>query len=69
MQDRRLEINRAIERRVHALDGHKSLYSDSYYSRDEFDALYGGPAYAALKATYDPDGRFPHLYDKAVRHA
>ncbi|MFW5469692.1 FAD-binding oxidoreductase [Knoellia sp. CPCC 206435] len=61
--------NRAIERRVHELGGHKSLYSDSSYSRDEFDALYGGDAYAALKSTHDPDGRFPHLYDKAVRHA
>ncbi|WP_084108904.1 FAD-binding oxidoreductase [Knoellia aerolata] len=61
--------NRAIERRVDEVGGHKSLYSDSYYSRSDFDALYGGDAYAVLKATYDPDGRFPHLYDKAVRHA
>ena len=35
----------------------------------EFDALYGGDGYAALKASHDPHGRFPHLYDKAVRHA
>ena len=28
-----------------------------------------GEAYAVLKATHDPHGRFPHLYDKAVRHA
>ena len=61
--------NRVIERRVDELDGHKSLYSDSFYSREQFDALYGGEAYAVLKARYDPHGRFPHLYDKAVRHA
>ncbi|MEO7269912.1 MAG: FAD-binding oxidoreductase [Knoellia sp.] len=61
--------NKAIERRVGELDGHKSLYSDSYYSREDFDALYGGDGYAALKDFYDPLGRFPHLYDKAVRHA
>ncbi|MFW5473996.1 FAD-binding oxidoreductase [Knoellia sp. CPCC 206450] len=61
--------NRAIERKVDALDGHKSLYSESFYSREEFDALYGGDAYAVLKAKHDPSGRFPHLYDKAVRHA
>ncbi|WP_404382960.1 FAD-binding oxidoreductase [Knoellia locipacati] len=61
--------NRAIERRVGELDGHKSLYSESFYSREDFDALYGGDAYAVLKATHDPHGRFPHLYDKAVRHA
>ena len=29
-------------RRSRELDGHKSLYSDAFYSRDEFDELYGG---------------------------
>ncbi len=61
--------NKAIERRVGELDGHKSLYSDSFYSREDFDALYGADGYAGLKDFYDPLGRFPHLYDKAVRHA
>lgn len=61
--------NRAVERKVDDLDGHKSLYSESFYTREEFDALYGGDAYAVLKAKHDPSGRFPHLYDKAVRHA
>jgi len=27
---------------------------------------YGGPAYAALKAKYDPQGAFPQLYEKCV---
>ena len=34
--------NRLIEAKVSALDGHKSLYSDSFYTREEFDELYGG---------------------------
>ena len=34
--------NRLIEHEVSELDGHKSLYSDAYYTREEFDALYGG---------------------------
>ncbi|PRY56684.1 FAD/FMN-containing dehydrogenase [Knoellia remsis] len=63
------ETNRAIERAVSDLDGHKSLYSESFYERHEFDRLYGGERYAVLKQTYDPDFRFPHLYDKAVRGA
>ncbi len=58
--------NRAIEAAVHVLGGHKSLYSDSFYDRDTFDRLYAGPDLAAVKARYDPDGRFPTLYDKAV---
>lgn len=61
------ETNRLIERRVTELDGHKSLYSDSYYSRQEFDELYGGDSYRAVKKRYDPDSRLLDLYAKAVQ--
>jgi FAD/FMN-containing dehydrogenase len=59
--------NRLIEREVGALEGHKSLYSDSYYSPQEFDELYGGVAYRAVKRRYDPDSRLLDLYAKAVQ--
>ena len=59
--------NKLIERKVSDLDGHKSLYSDSYYTPDEFDALYGGEAYKTVKKTYDPDSRLLDLYAKAVQ--
>ena len=59
--------NKMIERKVSELDGHKSLYSDAYYSEEEFDALYGGEIYRTVKKTYDPDSRFLDLYAKAVR--
>jgi FAD/FMN-containing dehydrogenase len=59
--------NRLIERRISELDGHKSLYSDAYYSREEFDELYGGETYKTLKKAYDPDTRFLDLYEKAVQ--
>ena len=36
-------------------------------SREEFWPLYGGAAYAALKKTYDPDGRLLDLYAKCVQ--
>lgn len=61
--------NRRIEHEVTALGGHKSLYSESFYDPDEFGALYGGAHYAELKARWDPDGRLPDLYAKAVRGA
>ena len=61
------ETNRLIETKVSELDGHKSLYSDAYYSADEFDDLYGGETYKTLKKTYDPDSRFLDLYAKAVQ--
>ncbi|GAA5097255.1 FAD-binding oxidoreductase [Nocardia iowensis] len=59
--------NRAIERTVTDFDGHKSLYSDSYYDKDEFAALYGGNIYTELKKRYDPDQRLLDLYSKAVQ--
>jgi FAD/FMN-containing dehydrogenase len=58
---------RKIERQVTALGGIKSLYSDSYFPEDEFRSIYGGDAYRALKAKYDPEGVFPDLYSKCVQ--
>jgi FAD/FMN-containing dehydrogenase len=60
------ETNRLIEDRVTESDGHKSLYSDAFYPREDFDRLYGGTRYAELKETYDPEGRLLDLYAKAV---
>jgi FAD/FMN-containing dehydrogenase len=61
------QTNRLIENKVGDLDGHKSLYSDAYYSAEEFDELYGGETYKTLKKAYDPDSRFLDLYAKAVQ--
>jgi len=58
--------NRRIEDEVSRLGGHKSLYSEVFYSREEFDRLYGGEHAASLKAEFDPEGRLPSLYEKAV---
>ena len=59
--------NRLIERKVSELEGHKSLYSDAFYTREEFDDLYGGESYRIMKKTYDPDSRLLDLYAKAVQ--
>jgi FAD/FMN-containing dehydrogenase len=59
--------NKLIERKVSELDGHKSLYSDSFYTAEEFDELYGGEAYRTVKKNYDPDSRLLDLYAKAVQ--
>jgi FAD/FMN-containing dehydrogenase len=59
--------NRAIESKVHELDGHKSLYSEAFYDRETFDGLYDGANLARVKDRYDPDHRLTSLYDKAVR--
>jgi FAD/FMN-containing dehydrogenase len=59
--------NRRIEDQVSALGGHKSLYSTSFYSEEEFRRRYNGEAYDKLKAQYDGAGRLLGLYDKCVR--
>jgi FAD/FMN-containing dehydrogenase len=61
--------NRRIERKVSELSGIKSLYSDSYFERDEFWRIYDRDAYAALKRRYDPRRRQPDLYEKCVLRA
>ena len=59
--------NKMIEHKVSDLEGHKSLYSDAYYSPEDFDELYGGETYKTVKKTYDPDSRLLDLYAKAVQ--
>ncbi|WP_134774029.1 FAD-binding oxidoreductase [Ornithinimicrobium flavum] len=61
------DTNRAIEATVTELGGHKGLYSEAFYDEPTFRELYGGEHLDAVKRRYDPDGRFPTLYDKAVR--
>ena len=60
------DVNRAIEGAVADHGGHKSLYSDAYYSREDFDRLYDGPRLAQVRKVHDPDGRLTGLYEKAV---
>ena len=62
-------FNRLVERKVIELGGIKSLYSDSYFTRDEFDRAYGMERYAMLKRKYDPDHRLLGLYEKCVLRA
>ncbi|NKY17896.1 FAD-binding oxidoreductase [Tsukamurella spumae] len=59
--------NRLIEEKVSELGGHKSLYSEAFYERAEFDELYGGIHLEKYKSQYDPDDRLLGLYDKTVR--
>ena len=59
-------LNRRVEALVAECGGRKSLYSDSFYTREEFARLYGGEGYAVLKQRYDPGSRLPDLYDKCV---
>lgn len=58
--------NRLIEAKVTELGGLKSLYSDVFYERDEFDQVYDRATYDRLKARYDPNHRLKDIYDKCI---
>ena len=58
--------NRQIEEKVATLGGLKSLYSDSYFSAEQFWKIYNKAAYDRLKSKYDPDGVFKDIYRKCV---
>ena len=60
--------NRLVEQKINELGGMKSLYSDSFYSYEQFWEIYNREEYYRLKNRYDPRGKFKDLYAKCVRH-
>ena len=62
-------LNRLIEREVTRLGGIKSLYSESYFTPDEFARAYAMDQYQVLKQKYDPQERMLGLYQKCVLRA
>lgn len=59
-------FNRLLEKETTRLGGRKSLYSSVHYPEDEFWQIHDRKAYDALKAAYDPNGRFRDLWTKVV---
>ncbi len=61
--------NRLVEEKVCELDGFKSLYSASFFPKEEFKRIYyQGETYSKLKKKYDPNGRFLTLFQKCVKN-
>ena len=58
--------NALVEQLVSQHEGKKSLYSRSTFDEPAFWGMFDSQAYEALKREYDPAGRFPGLYEKAV---
>ena len=59
-------FNRLIEQKTQQLQGAKSLYSESFYEREQFWSIYNEKQYRVLKQKYDPAGRLQDLYEKCV---
>lgn len=58
--------NRKIEQQVQTLRGNKSLYSNVFYTQEEFWTLYDKPLYTELKDKYDPHHQLKDLYHKVT---
>ncbi len=58
--------NSLVEAKVTELEGRKGLYSDAYYTEDEFWEIYDKPTYDSLKQKYDPERKLKNLFEKTV---
>ncbi len=59
--------NRLIEQRLEKIKGTKGLYSEAYYTPEEFWQIYDHARYSKLKQKYDPSHTFKDLYQKTVQ--
>jgi FAD/FMN-containing dehydrogenase len=57
---------RLLDRKCFDLGGIKMLYSSTFLDEAEFDRIYNGAGYRAVKRTYDPAGALGTLYQKCV---
>jgi len=57
-------FNRLIETKVSACNGSKWLYSNVFYTEQEFWRLYDKSTYFSLKNQYDPQGLLKDIYTK-----
>ena len=58
--------NRLLEEKLLELNGNKCFYSDTYFTREEFDKVIDPEKYKLMKEKYDPQNHFGDLYDKVV---
>jgi FAD/FMN-containing dehydrogenase len=56
--------NSLIERQLAKIGGSKGLYSESFYTEDEFWKIYDQPTYRQLKNKYDAQAKLKDLYEK-----
>lgn len=60
-------FNRLLEKSVVPYQGYKALYSDSFYTPEEFWKIYDAKRYWQLKDKYDPSHRLKDFYQKVCR--
>ena len=61
--------NRQIEKKLVEIGGLKCLYSDTFYSQEQFWTIYDKAKYDQVKGKYDPHNTYLNLYQKVVNEA
>ncbi len=56
-----------LDKKCFEFGGLKMLYSSTFLDEAEFDRIFNGEAYRALKWKYDPIGNAPTLFEKTVK--
>ena len=58
--------NRSIEKKLLEIGGLKCLYSDTFFSKEQFWTIYDKNKYDQVKMKVDPQGTYLDLYEKVV---
>ena len=58
--------NKLLEQKLLELNGNKCFYSDTFFTKKEFDTIIDPDKYNLLKGKYDPQNHFGNLFDKVV---
>lgn len=61
-----IHYNRKIEEKLLQIGGFKCLYSDTFFSEEQFWQIYDKQAYDQVKSKYDPQHTYLNLYEKVV---
>jgi FAD/FMN-containing dehydrogenase len=59
-------LTRILDEKCFELGGIKMLYSSTFLDKTDFDRIYNGAEYAALKNKYDAAGNAPTLFEKVT---
>ncbi|MCI0401758.1 MAG: FAD-binding protein [Gammaproteobacteria bacterium] len=65
--DEDYHYTKLLDKKCFELGGLKMLYSSTFLDEADFDRIYNGQSYRALKQKYDPDDNAPTLFEKTVK--
>ena len=61
--------NKLIEEKLLELDGNKCFYSDTFFTKSQFESVIDIFTYKTLKNKYDTNNKFGDLYEKIIHNS